>query len=316
MGTKFFIKDCFFVAIVIVVLGADCDTYGMHVQLGRARAQERLLCAIAIDHADGVRAALVEGANSNGVDMNEDTPLYKAVCADQEHIVQILLEANADINALNNSNNTALHGAIRAGHDTIAKMLIKNGAHMNGTNMYGYAPLHYAVKNSCLEIAMILVGAGADLHGINGDGQTVFDLATADVLQTMIHMRSAKAKGKKIMRDGVKRGVIDVPIMVTLAAGSRDRELVSWLLELDPRADSDEGICSMCTQSFVERVVEEDIVFRRTRSQLEQFNQLRAQFKEKIVACGLSRILKETDILLQFLWEKGIVALVSEYAAV
>lgn len=389
MAKERFIKNYFIALVVAVTLGVGLDACGMCARLERVLVQEKLLSAIAINKIDGVLLALRDGADINAIDENGDTPLYKAVCAGYIHVVGLLLELGADIDAINSYDNSALHGAVRAGHEDIAKMLIKKGARVNEVNMYGSAPLHYAVKNNYTEVVVILMSAGADIHCIDGEGETVFELVVLDMLSAVMNARAAMAKENKAIT-ATKRVIADLPIMLAMAVGAHNKEMVVWLLQTDSRAEHNGGICNICLDSFVKRVLHDGVELRRmshacfhlvcdeceqellkaaaacdierergvyegrdaegnerwafpgqinvrrcpecraeydavlsvmercmpSGTQLRQFYALRDEFQEAYLAHGLSCMLKSTEILRQFVWEKGVVALVDDYAAI
>lgn len=79
------------------------------------------------------------GHDINAKNKHGDTPLHKAVFANNILAIILLLKNKADTNILNKNGETPI---FKANSELIIKMLLNNKAKLNITNKYGQTPLH------------------------------------------------------------------------------------------------------------------------------------------------------------------------------
>lgn len=115
-----------------------------------------------------VRLWLYEWGNTQ--DDNKETPLHKALSAQNKEIIRMLIDAGANVNAQNSFGQVPLH--YTSSIPEIARMLIQAGADVNSKDQNRETLLHYAVRHNNIEITRMLIDAGADVNAQNIFGQT------------------------------------------------------------------------------------------------------------------------------------------------
>jgi ankyrin repeat protein len=121
---------------------------------------------------ESVEAALDAGADVNGRDRNEITPLMHAARGDSPEIanpgptdhpnvVELLIKRGANVNAKTDSGFVALFWAARYGHLEVAKLLIAHGADVNAKDRDGMTALRWASTNQHAKVVEFLREAGA-----------------------------------------------------------------------------------------------------------------------------------------------------------
>ncbi|MBN1786886.1 MAG: ankyrin repeat domain-containing protein [Sedimentisphaerales bacterium] len=101
-------------------------------------------------------------------------PLHSAAFAGNADIIKLLLEKGADINGRDDNNLTPLYYA--RDPNTI-EFLIKNGAVVNTCDGTGYTPLHHAAGKGEKALVDVLLKNGADATIENNAGARPADLA-------------------------------------------------------------------------------------------------------------------------------------------
>jgi ankyrin repeat protein len=110
--------------------------------------------------------ALANGADINGSDRNERSPLHRACIGIQLEAARFLINRGAYIDAVNGVGNTPLAFACRMGEEKLARMLLCYGADVHGRsreslNPYN-SPLYIACADGRVDIVKLLIEAGAD----------------------------------------------------------------------------------------------------------------------------------------------------------
>lgn len=123
--------------------------------------QYPLMIAVRNGCDEGVKLLLINGADPNKRDVDNETPLL--VASRQGNIVcmRYLLEYKADCNVLDINKNTPLTICGRNGYADCMKFLIECGALIDHVNKYDRSALSEAMKNKQYHCAEILVEAGA-----------------------------------------------------------------------------------------------------------------------------------------------------------
>ena len=141
-----------------------------------ASANGDLVWAVKDGSADGVRNALKEGAEINGV-VDGRTALHCAAYADLPDMVTLLLDSGADAGTAIEGG-TALHDAAERGNTRCVAILLERGVPVDQPNTEsGHTPLMWAALGGRTEAVKLLLEKGADRSLKNQAGKTAVDLA-------------------------------------------------------------------------------------------------------------------------------------------
>lgn len=112
---------------------------------------------------------------------NNETALHIAVLRSHEAMIPLLIDtAHADIEATNNAEETPIFYAVYAANDGVLDELINHGAKINIFNkvgLYKHTPLHIAAAVGYVQNVYILLQAGADRAVQSSMGQTALEIA-------------------------------------------------------------------------------------------------------------------------------------------
>lgn len=145
---------------------------------------ERLQHAVSNNDVEIAKKYLEQGANPNGSNQYDLTPLMITALNGNLEMAKLLISKGADVNVKDKNGNTALaycsnYGYIivaknadvnvkdKYGYIKIAKFLVENGADINHRNKDGITALEQATKNSNFELAKFLIENGANHKSIN-----------------------------------------------------------------------------------------------------------------------------------------------------
>jgi ankyrin repeat protein len=145
------------------------------------------------------RLLLECGADMNGRDEEDRTPLHVACYHGQVYVVEALLDCGAQVNAADVRGHTPLHqvslgignydyksssmeswdiekhpGRVRR----LAPLLLEHGADINAQNDVYETPLHLASRLRLHDMARFLLNHGADVNLKNSDGKSPLQVAT------------------------------------------------------------------------------------------------------------------------------------------
>ncbi|UYV69423.1 hypothetical protein LAZ67_6003537 [Cordylochernes scorpioides] len=112
------------------------------------------------------------GADVNGIGVNDETPLQLVSRMGQLEVVKLLIEAGANINQADKDGKTPLIEAISGGYIHIVPELLRSGAEVNICEKNKKSPLHYAAESGCLSGIKLLINYGADINCLNENGET------------------------------------------------------------------------------------------------------------------------------------------------
>ncbi|MDO6415951.1 ankyrin repeat domain-containing protein [Sphingomonas sp. BIUV-7] len=141
------------------------------------RLQELLFDAARMGRDDVIPALLRAGADIEGLDARNHSPLILASYNGQESTTALLLAEGARPDS--ETGNSALMGVAFKGYAAIARTLIAGGANVDYRNGAGQNAMMMAVLFNRTEILDLLIAAGADPHGRDAAGNTLASLAEA-----------------------------------------------------------------------------------------------------------------------------------------
>lgn len=111
---------------------------------------------------DAVKVLLDQGADTEALGRNGETPLISAALAGHAGIAALLIDRGAAVGARNKNGYTALHAAAYSGHLDLVKLLVDRGADVNDQNNKAKASaLHLAAEENQLGAARSLIEQGA-----------------------------------------------------------------------------------------------------------------------------------------------------------
>ena len=149
---------------------------------GSEKADRQLLEASHDGNLEGVKSALKKDANVEVTDERGMKAIHWAALRGHTNIVALLLEKGADFNGKNVADWTPLMHSSLEGHIEIVKLLLNKGAQVNAMTPVSGTALLFASWNGHEEIVKLLLSAGADptieLSGTDrDDGATAIDFA-------------------------------------------------------------------------------------------------------------------------------------------
>jgi hypothetical protein len=151
------------------------------VRLLGLRGQTLLHDAALVGEAELAAVLIRSGADRDGKEAGEHTPLYRASTGD---VARVLLAAGATADVASGpTQGTALHQAARRGCVSVVQALVELGAAIDALDARGQTPLRRAVNCRQLPIVRILVRHGADPHLADRRGVTPIDMAHTDEMK-------------------------------------------------------------------------------------------------------------------------------------
>jgi len=126
---------------------------------------------------DLIRLIIKKGADVNGLNEEQKTPLHVACRNGGFNITRALLKAGADANARDKDDQTPLRDVCGQGHSGIARLLLAAGADINATDSNGWAPLYVACFHGHTDTVYLLLNSGADANARDKWGGTPLDSA-------------------------------------------------------------------------------------------------------------------------------------------
>jgi hypothetical protein len=104
-----------------------------------------------------VAALLAHGADASRLDSRRQSPLFLAVAADRQRLVEALLEASPTVlNQQDAQLRTPLHHAALLGARSVVQLLLRQGARVDIQDIAGKLPLDYAVEEGHMAIVTLL----------------------------------------------------------------------------------------------------------------------------------------------------------------
>ncbi|XP_067908702.1 poly [ADP-ribose] polymerase tankyrase-2 isoform X4 [Heterodontus francisci] len=127
-----------------------------------------------------------DNVNCRDTQGRHSTPLHLAAGYNNLEVAEYLLQHGADVNAEDKGGLIPLHNAASYGHVDVAAMLIKYNACVNATDKWAFTALHEAAQKGRTQLCALLLVHGADPTMKNQEGQTPFDLVTADDVRALL----------------------------------------------------------------------------------------------------------------------------------
>ena len=152
------------------IYGEDADNAALQV-------------AAVYNNVDVMDSLLTRGADLDGTDQYNETPLYNAAMEGHIAAVDLLLTRGANPNIANEDGVTPLFEAAKGGYTGVVRLLLQNNADPNKATLDTDAtldrltPLHVAAEHNHVEAVQLLLEHGADHTIQNNDGKTARDLA-------------------------------------------------------------------------------------------------------------------------------------------
>jgi len=140
-------------------MGYEINDFSLKNKLIPQKELDKILVSIVDDNnVEGVKSAIQNGADVNGVDDNNWTPLITASYNDNLEIVKLLTQLGADVNKTTSSDHSALTYGTYNDNLDIVKILIQLGADINARNG---TPLLLARARDNSHMVNLLIKAGA-----------------------------------------------------------------------------------------------------------------------------------------------------------
>jgi len=133
-----------------------CNSYPLHYAAHHGYVE---ICKLLLDHGDDLE-------RKERKEVNNFTPLARAVRNGQEKTVEYLINRGADLTVkIGYREETLLHIAAKDREINICKLLLKYGGResVNAKNYNGCTPLHYSTYLGFKDISEILKDAGGDM---------------------------------------------------------------------------------------------------------------------------------------------------------
>jgi uncharacterized protein len=162
-----------------------------HMVIGQSdsdKLNRQLIDAAENGNADVVKVLLTQGADVEGRDGSNQTPLKVATEHARVEVVRVLLEKGANVEAKSNSKGAPLNWAVGgdgkiprseyADRATIVKMLLDKKASVEAKTLSGDTPLMLAASNyRNTDILQLLLNKGANIEAKDQRGITALMMA-------------------------------------------------------------------------------------------------------------------------------------------
>ncbi len=162
------------IVLELISSGADCNGYDRY-------DLTPLHHAAATGSEPVLRKLIAGGADVMARDRRDQnsTPLHEAAEDGNSKAVPLLIAAGAVPDQVTASGVTDLFLAVEYGHRETAAELIRAGCNVNHADPKGRTPLHFAARNGDHQLIRDLVAAGADLHALDDLGHSPLQILFA-----------------------------------------------------------------------------------------------------------------------------------------
>lgn len=160
---------------VIQAVVNDAATKGVTTSITQPKVP--LPDAIAQSNVGAVKQHMLWCLKHGGCDLDGDLRL--AASAKDPTVAQVLVTAGADVNGANEEQETPLHETAATGRVAVAQVLLKAGANVNAADADGSTPLHTAAAWGHVELTRLLLASGASPNITDGHGDTPLHLVAS-----------------------------------------------------------------------------------------------------------------------------------------
>ncbi|MEK6981608.1 MAG: ankyrin repeat domain-containing protein [Candidatus Micrarchaeota archaeon] len=152
-----------------------------------------------------IKLLLKFGANVNGRNGNQETPLMEALNERGKlSTIKLLIEKGANVNAQDQRGWAPIHHAITCVYHEVSEretkkrieILLENGADINAKDNIGRTPLIWAVTNEGIDRIRLLLEKGARVDIKDADGKTAIDYKKESVKYWKDNDQSTKSSEK------------------------------------------------------------------------------------------------------------------------
>lgn len=142
----------------------------------------------------GLKRLLDAGADVNGHDSLDQTPLIAAVSQDSLPAVTELLKRGASVASVDKAGWTPLHFATFFSTDTVVMTaLIEAGANVNARNDRGITPLYFASATGHVDQVKLLLDRGADRTIASNSGWTPLRITRTKGIEPIVKLLDPEA---------------------------------------------------------------------------------------------------------------------------
>jgi ankyrin repeat protein/L-ascorbate metabolism protein UlaG (beta-lactamase superfamily) len=196
--------------------------------------------AVFLGDPEMARRLLDAGAEVDGFDIDESTPLQVAAMTQNHAMIDLFLERGADVNRRDKNGACALSFAAFSGNAETVRKILEAGADLNYLSNSGITLLHAACYRGLDELFDRLIEQGRSVEEASLNGSTPIHWATAGGRTEMV---------KRLIAMGAEVAVPDTSGWTPLMKVARtDRvEIAEMLLAhgADPNVGTAEGLCPL-----------------------------------------------------------------------
>jgi ankyrin repeat protein len=158
------------------------------------------------------------------------TRLHVAARLGWPQVAELLLRNGADTDPLDIDKETPLLTAVIEGHSDVAQLLIEHGANVRAVNKYGNSPLVYAARKCMTSTVALLLDHGADPNEgarDGGEGTPIYEAAGSGDIETieLLIARGARLQGN------VTEGMVFTSRALRAAAGTGHLEAAQVMIK-------------------------------------------------------------------------------------
>lgn len=172
------------------------------LEIGKLSAEDRIGLTVhfaRIGDLDGLKRMLDAGADVNGRDTLDQTPLIAAVSQDSLTAVEALLKRGASVSIVDKAGWSPLHFATFFSADTtVMKALLDAGADVNAQNDRGITALYFAAATGHEVQVKFLLERGADRSIASKSGWTPLRITKVKGIESVAKLLDPDGKGEAV----------------------------------------------------------------------------------------------------------------------
>lgn len=182
------------------------------------------------------------------------TPLHYAASGDEPEIVKYLLENGADVDGYQSSEPSPLIKALFEHNYEIANILLDWKANVEAMDDENWRPLHYVASQDHQQLTRRLMDSGCELDPQNDEGETPFYRACSNNCTEIMELFFARGIGNIAIQ--TTRGLTYAHV----AASKGRQDVIERLIQIDPSLTfktDNAGFDPLCIAAYV---VEPDVI--------------------------------------------------------